>query len=44
MAAAYQAQTLPAISYYRYAGRLQEVDSTNEPHTVFEGLCAAYGA
>jgi len=39
---AYQAQTLPAISYYRYAGRLQEVDSTNEPHTVFEGLCAAY--
>jgi adenylate kinase len=41
---AYQKETLPALSYYRYNGLLQEVDSTNEPHVVFQGLCSAYAA
>lgn len=40
----YQSETLPALSYYRYNGTLQETDGTVEPTVVYEGLVSAYAA
>merc|ERR1711998_96987 len=40
----YQSETLPALSYYRYNGLLQETDGTVEPTIVYEGLVSAYAA
>merc|ERR1711976_285361 len=40
----YQSETIPALSYYRYAGPITETDAPVEPIKVYEGLVASYAA